>query len=133
MKKAALIVLCFVFLLSATSCAPYVSSFKALGLVRNEWGDHGSAKFQRLDGTLVLKLRMSGKGEEGAIQCTASLDEGKINVYYDSLGVKEFLFNLKAGESINERRGYVESGHNVYIIIETVEPAKGSVEINLGK
>ena len=134
MKKLILCVLCLSLLLSCASCGMrYISSYKALGLVRSEMGDHGRAKFGRLDGTLVLKLRMSGTGLENSIGCNASLEEGEINVYYDVFGVKEFLFNLKAGESINERRGYIESGKRVYIIIETVEPAKGSVSIDLGK
>lgn len=134
MKKLLLVILCLTVLLSSTSCDfRYVSSYKALGLVRSEMGDRGSVKFGRLDGTVVLKLKMSGTGLENSIGCKATLDEGEINVYYDIFGVKEFLFNLKAGESIDERRGYIESGHRVYIIIETVTPAKGSVEIDLRK
>lgn len=134
MKKLLLVILCLTVLLSSTSCDfRYVSSYKALGLVRSEMGDRGSVKFGRLDGTVVLKLKMSGTGLENSIGCKATLDEGEINVYYDIFGVKEFLFNLKAGESIDERRGYIESGHRVYIIIETVTPAKGSVEIDLCK
>ena len=134
MKKLLLVLLCFALLISATSCSfRYISSYKALGLVCNEMGDRGSAKFSRLDGTLVLKLKMNGTGLENSIGCKATLDEGEINVYYDIFGVKEFLFNLKAGESIDERRGYIESGRRVYIIIETVTPAKGSVEIDLRK
>ena len=134
MKKILLILLCLTVLFSSTSCDfRYVSSYKALGFVRTEMGDRGSAKFGRLDGTVVLKLKMSGTGLENSIGCKATLDEGEINVYYDIFGVKELLFNLKAGESIDERRGYIESGHRVYIIIETVTPAKGSVEIDLRK
>ena len=131
MKKILLCFLCVILVFSVSAC-DYVSSYKALMFVRMERGDHGSISFSSLSGTYVMKLRMSGEGQEGSIHCKASLDEGEINVYYDSLGVKEFLFNLKAGESIDERRGYIESGF-VYIIIETVTPAKGSVEIDLRK
>ena len=134
MKKLLLILVCLTVLFSSTSCNfRYISSYKALGLVRSEMGERGIAKFGRLDGTLVLKLKMSGKGLENSIGCKASIEEGEINVYYDIFGVKELLFNLKAGESIDERRGYIESGKTVYIIIETVTPAKGSVEIDLRK
>lgn len=133
MKKLFLFVLCIALLFSTTAC-DYVSSYKALMFVREERGDHGSISFSSLSGTYVMKLRMSGKGQEGSIHCVASLDEGEINVYYDSLGVKEFLFNLKAGESIDERRGYFESGRTVYIIIETVNTAKqGKIQIDLRK
>ena len=134
MKKALFIILCFIFLLSATSCTPYVSSYKALMFVRTENGDHGSISFSKFEGTYVMKLRMSGKGQEGSILCKATLEEGEINVYYDWLGTKELLFNLKAGESIDERLGYIESGHTVSIIIETVTPAKeGKISIDFRK
>lgn len=134
MKRALLIVLCFTLLFSATSCSDYVSSYKALMLVREEHGDHASISFSKLEGTYVMKLKMSGTGQEGSIHCKASLDEGEINVYYDALGVKELLFNLKAGESIDERRGYIESGKTVYIIIETVTPSQeGKISIDLRK
>ena len=133
MKKLFLFVLCIALLLSATAC-DYVSSYKALMFVRQERGDHATISFSKLEGTYVMKLRMKGEGQEGSIQCKASLEEGEINVYYDSLGVKEFLFNLKAGESIDEHRGYFESGKTVYIIVETVTPAKnGKISIDLRK
>ena len=133
MKKILLCFLCVILVFSVSAC-DYVSSYKALMFVRSEMGDHGSVSFSRIEGTYVMKLRMSGKGQEGSIHCIASLGEGEINVYYDALGVKEFLFNLKAGESIDERRGYFESGRTVYIIIETVTPAKeGKISIDLRK
>lgn len=134
MKKLLLAILCFAILFSSVACSGYVSSYKALMFVRMERGDHGSVSFSHLEGTYVMKLRLSGEGQEGSIQCKASLGEGEINVYYDALGVKELLFNLKAGESIDERRGYFESGKTVYIIVETVTPAKeGKIEIDLRK
>lgn len=134
MKKALLIVLCIALLLSITACSGYVSGYKALMFVRTERGDHGSISFSSFEGTYVMKLKMKGEGQEGSILCNASLEEGEINVYYDIFGVKEFLFNLKAGESINERRGYIESGHTVHIIIETVTPAKeGKISIDFRK
>jgi hypothetical protein len=133
MKKLFLFVLCIALLLSATAC-DYVSSYKALMFVRQERGDHATISFSKFEGTYVMKLRMKGEGQEGSIQCTASLEEGEINVYYDWLGTKELLFNLKAGESIDERRGYIESGKTVYIIVETVTPAKnGKISIDLRK
>ena len=134
MKKALLIVLCIALLLSITACSGYVSSYKALMFVREERGDHARISFSGFEGTYVMKLKMKGEGQEGDIHCKASLTEGEINVYYDWLGTKELLFNLKAGESIDERRGYIESGHTVHIIIETVTPAKeGKVSIDFRK
>ena len=134
MKKILLCFLCLTLLLSVTACSGYVSSYKALMFVRSEMGDHATISFSKLEGTYVMKLKMKGEGQEGSIHCKASLDEGEINVYYDWLGTKELLFNLKAGESIDERRGYIESGKTVYIIVETVTPAKeGKISIDLRK
>ncbi len=134
MKKALLIVLCIALLLSVTACSGYVSGYKALMFVREERGDHASISFSGFEGTYVMKLKMKGEGQEGDIHCKASLTEGEINVYYDWLGTKELLFNLKAGESIDERLGYIESGHTVHIIVETVTPAKeGKISIDLRK
>ena len=134
MKKALLIVLCIALLLSVTACSGYVSGFKAFLFVREERGVHASISFSGFEGTYVMKLKMKGEGQEGDIHCKASLTEGEINVYYDWLGTKELLFNLKAGESIDERLGYIESGHTVHIIIETVTPAKeGKISIDLRK
>ena len=134
MKKILLIVLCFTLLFSFVACSGYVSSYKALMFVREEHTDHASIRFSSLEGTYVMKLKMKGEGQEGDIHCKASLTEGEINVYYDWLGTKELLFNLKAGESIDERLGYIESGHTVHIIVETVTPAKeGKISIDLRK
>ena len=134
MKKALLIVLCIALLHSVTACSGYVSGYKALMFVREERGDHASISFSGFEGTYVMKLKMKGEGQEGDIHCKASLTEGEINVYYDWLGTKELLFNLKAGESIDERLGYIESGHTVHIIVETVTPAKeGKISIDLRK
>lgn len=134
MKKILLVLLCLTLLFSATSCGiRYISSYKALGLVRSAMGDHGIVKFSMLDGTLVLNLRMSGSVDQGQIHYAAFLEEGELNVYYDASGTKELLFNIQAGERIDDLDGYVEGGNRVYIIIETVTPAKGSVEIDLRK
>lgn len=133
MKKLFLFVLCTALLFSTTAC-DYVSSYKALMFVRTENGDHGSISFSSFQGRYVMKLKMNGKGQEGSIQCKASLGEGEINVYYGWLGTKELLFNLKGGESIDERLGYIESGHTVYIIVETITSAKdGKISIDFRK
>ncbi len=134
MKKILLFVLCVAILLSVTACSGYVNSYKALMFVRQEHGDHASISFSGFEGTYVMKLKLKGEGQEGSIHCKASLTEGEINVYYDWLGTKELLFNLKAGESIDEHLGYIESGRTVYIIVETVTPAKeGKISIDLRK
>ena len=128
-KRVFITILTICLLWTLTSC-DNVSSYSALGLTRVSRENHCSAQFQRLKGTLVLKPRFTD-GSEGTLEYTAHLSEGEINVYYHCCGVKTLLFNLKAGEELdNVRNGYIERGRQT-IIIETVEAAKGSVSINL--
>ena len=41
------------------------------------------------------------------------------------------LISVKAGESVEGRGGYVESGKTIYILIEATEKAKGKIEVEL--
>lgn len=126
MKRMVLFILTLLLLCTLVACE--VSSYSALGLVRVTRENYCSASFARLDGKLVLNPNHSGEGESD-IHYTASLEEGEINVYYKvAADVKELLFNIKAGDSIDARGGYIESGRQT-IIIETVAPAKGEIII----
>ena len=131
MKKRMSFALAIILLISLCSCDKYTSSYKAMGLIRNQTSHSCSAQFYSLDGRLVFKVKKSGEGEEGSIHISAEVEEGELYVYYDIFGVKEELAHLSAGESVNENRGYVESGKTVYIIIETVGKARGKVSVEL--
>ena len=131
MKKLTSLVLVFILLISLCSCDKYTSSYRAVGLVRINTSHSFETSFYSLDGQLVFKVKKSGKGEEGSIHISAEVEEGEIYVYYDIYGVKEELAHLSAGESVDENRGYVESGKRVYIIIETVGSARGKVSCEL--
>ena len=131
MKKLTSLVLVFILLISLCSCDKYTRSFRAVGLVETNTSHSFETSFYSLDGRLVFKVKKSGKGEEGSIHISAEVEEGEIYVYYDIYGVKEELAHLTAGESVDENRGYVESGKTVYIIIETVGSARGKVSCEL--
>ena len=131
MKKLISIALTIILLISLCSCDKYTSSFRAVGLVKTNTSHSFETSFYSLDGQLVFKVKKSGKGEEGSIHISAEVEEGEIYVYYDIYGVKEELAHLSAGESVDENRGYVESGNKVYIIIETVGKARGRVSCEL--
>lgn len=131
MKKLISIALTIILLISLCSCDKYTSSFRAVGLVKTNTSHSFETSFYSLDGQLVFKVKKSGKGEEGSIHISAEVEEGEIYVYYDIYGVKEELAHLSAGESVDENRGYVESGNKVYIIIETVGSARGKVSCEL--
>ena len=128
MKRVFKLFLITLLLVILTSCK-YTSSYKAVGLIRTTKENYCYAKFHKLDGTLIFKVRNTQE-DEGNIRYYGKLEEGEINVYYDSLGIKELLFTVKAGEEIESKGGYIEEDRNIYIIIETVEPSKGKIEIN---
>ena len=128
-RQTVALLLAVLLLLLLPSC-DYVSSYSAIGLVRESRDNYCHAQFHQLKGTLVLKPRFT-EGAEGCLEYTAYLSEGEINVYYDCCGVKSLLFNLKAGEEIDgERGGYIERGRQT-VIIETVGTAKGAVSVSL--
>lgn len=131
MKKLISIALTIILLISLCSCDKYTSSYRAVGLVKMNTSHSFETSFYSLDGQLVFKVKKSGEGEEGSIHISAEVEEGEIYVYYDIYGVKEELAHLTAGESVDENRGYVESGKKVYIIIETVGSARGKVSCEL--
>jgi hypothetical protein len=81
-------------------------------------------------GSLVFKIKKTDGGE-GDMAYSIEAEEGEITLYYDIYGVKEELCTVKAGESLSERGGYIESGYSVYIIIEANEKARGSVSVEL--
>ncbi len=66
---------------------------------------------------------------EGCLYYKATLTEGEVNVYYDNglLWDKELLFTVKAGETLEDKGGYIEG--DVDIIIEPISPSTGTIEI----
>ncbi len=125
-------ILCIVLALLAlvlTSCEPYVSSYSAVMMSRSALPGRASVSFGRLEGTYVIKSRVELDGAaEGAISYTASLLEGEINIYYDIYGTKELLLHLSTEDgTASGTGGYIERGKTLYIIIETVTPAKGEL------
>ena len=111
-------------LVSLLSCE--ISSYVAIGLIKSTKDNYCMTSFHRLEGNLALTSRYT-KSSEGQIHYTASLEEGEVNVYYCG-SVKELLFNIKAGETLDDRGGYIEKGPQK-IIIETVTPSKGKIII----
>ena len=130
MKKFLAVVLLLVMLLTLTACEPYTSSYKAIMLITNHTTNSCSAKFDRLTGTMVFKVRRTEPGE-GDIAYSITVEEGELTLYYDAFGVKEQLAKATAGQSVPARGGYVEKGYKVYVIIEATEGTKGSVSVSL--
>ncbi len=101
----------------------YVSSYSASMLVRSQWGGRCEMSFSRFSGKYVFKIT-AGKAD-GDIAYSASLDEGKISVYYESDGMDsgELLFEISGGESASAHGGYVKAGESVYITVRTEDGA----------
>lgn len=125
---SAMVILSLLFVLC--SCDKYVSSYKAVGLVRGQTSHSCEAKFNSLEGQLVFKLKKTDVGE-GNVRYSVHADEGEIHLYYDASGVKEELACVKNGESLENTGGYIEGGFPVYIIIEATEKAKGEISVEL--
>lgn len=131
LKKCISLALTAVLLLFVCACGKYISSYKAIGLIKTQTLHGFETSFSSLDGQLVFKVKKTKKGTEGAIDCFIQVEKGELWVYYDIFGVKEELAHVKAGESVDEKRGYVEGGYSVYVIIEATEGTKGKVCIEL--
>ena len=131
MKKILLWIMILSFLTTLCSCDRYTSSFKAIGLVRSQTSHSCEASFYSLEeGQLVFKIKKSDRSE-GNIAYSIQVDEGELRLYYDIYGTKEELAHVKAGESVDDVGGYVESEKTVYIIIEAIEKTQGKVSVEL--
>lgn len=130
MRKRKYLILIFVAALLLSACSRHISSYKAIGLNAESSNDHCSVQFRSLTGRYVLQTKKTGSSE-GTISYSIQLEEGEINIYYDALGVKELLCSAKAGAPVTGVGGYVERGKRIYIIIETVTPARGSVTVDI--
>ena len=130
MKRTIAIVLFLTVMLTLIACdVGYASSYRAIALVQSNGRTSYRISFYELTGTATATIRRTEAGE-GELYYSASLEAGEVNVYYDANGVKELLFTVKGGETVEGRGGYVEEGRRIYIIVETVGEAKnGSIRI----
>lgn len=131
MKRIISLLLLLATIFTLCSCDSYVSSYKAVGLVRSNTSHSCDVSFLSLEGELVFKLKRSDVGSEGAISYSVSAEEGEIRLYYDIYGTKEELAYVKAGESVSSKGGYIEGGKTVYVIIEATGNAHGKVSVEL--
>ena len=122
--------LILIFSLVGCDGSSYKSSYNAVGFVHHSTRRECSADFISLDGTFVFKLNYDG--EENKLYYEASVASGNVNIYYDSLGLKEKLFTAEAGYPIEGNSGYVERG-TVYIILEAEDAKNGSIKVRIGE
>lgn len=121
MKKC-LIYFLLIFFCFLSSCSnKYVSSYKATGMNTTQETNNCSMTFKTFEGFYVFKVKKNNSAE-GNIQYSASLENGKITVYYDVaiFENKEEMFTIGSNENKSDETGYVEKGQLVYIIIESV-------------
>ena len=130
MKKIMSIITVALLSLSLCSCGKYVSSYKAVCLIKNQTSHSCEASFDSLEGQLVFKIKKSERGE-GSVNYSVQVEEGEIRLYCDVYDYKQELAHVKAGDSVTDRGGYVEGKQTVYIIIEGSDNAKGKVSVEL--
>lgn len=129
-SKILSVIIIIATLFSFTGCDNlYINSYKATMFVHGVNRHECFAKFNKLDGTFVF--RMKYRGQDDKIYYAADIEGGEVNIYYDSLGVKEKLFTAEAGYPIEGNTGFVDEG-TVYIILEADNAKRGSIKIRLG-
>lgn len=131
LSKVIALIMSFIMVVTLSSCSRYVSSYKALGLVKTQSLHNIDVSFLLLKGELVFKIKKTDSNLEGDIKYSLQVDEGEIRIYYDMYDFKEELVFAKAGESIDSRGGYIEGGKMIYIIIEAKEESRGKIKIEL--
>lgn len=109
------LVLGLMLFLSLVGCGKYISSYRAVGFVHSSEASSAFMNFYSFEGTMVFKLKSSGKNE---LKYTAKLESGNASVYYDCKGSKTELFSLQGGNEFSSNGGYFDAG-TVYIIVET--------------
>ncbi len=98
MKKRVWIAVAVVLLaIGLAGCGKYVSSYRAMALVRSTRPESASVSFSELEGTMAFRLKCR-KGS-GALQifCSAKMESGSATVYCDSDGTKREWFTIEAG------------------------------------
>lgn len=132
-RGLASILIIFSLLASLSGCgSKYVSSYRATMLVRSQTTDSCRTSFGSLDGTLVFKLKYT-KSSEGQIIFNASVEEGRVDVYFDAEGFKSKFFTAEGGYPTEGYGGYLERGYTVYIILEAKDAKNGKFEFRLGR
>lgn len=107
----------------------YISSYSAKGFKHGKKTNECYASFDELDGTFVFKMKY--RGANNKIYYAADVESGNVNIYYDSIGIKEKLFTAEGGYPIEGNTGYVDRG-TVYIILEAENAKSGSIKVRLG-
>lgn len=125
LKIVCIFFLSFIIMISTTSCDIPYSSYQARNIVRSTTSEGYKIRFDSLKG--VVSQKMLRAKYDSTILYYASLEEGEINVYLytPTDRTKTLMLNIKAGEVIQGRFGFVEKNDSATIIIETVSKSKG--------
>ena len=121
-------VLALLCLLSA--CSAYASHYKAFLFVQEETKTQCKLSFESLDGTYVHKHK-AGRDSACTLHVAAQLEEGSIRVYGDSMGEKQLLTTVQAGEPAEWYGDEIKNGQSVWIILETQGAARGRIQVDL--
>ena len=115
-RKIVLTLVIFLGLLLLSGCRGYVSSYKAILLIRGNTAHSAFMEFNSLQGRMVFTLKEK-KNSSGKMKAACKLTSGSAIVYYDD-GLKKELFTIGAGEEVEESFGPFERS-KIYILVET--------------
>ena len=114
-KSVKLVLVMAALALFLAACGRYVSSYRAVGLVRTNSAGAASMSFMTFEGRMVFRLKCA---QDQRLNYEAKLTSGRAAVYCDADGTKTELFSLGAGEELASSFGPLQKG-TVYIIVET--------------
>ncbi|MBO5867044.1 MAG: hypothetical protein J6Q55_03235 [Clostridia bacterium] len=131
MKKLLAVALLLILLFMLSACGDITfSGYSAIGLMKTETSHSCKISFYSLTGTMNFKLTRTDAGE-GAINYSIEVEQGEVTLYYNSLGTKQQLAHVTAGQTITTSGGYVERGQTVTITIEAAKGTRGKVFVDL--
>ena len=109
------LVLCF----TLSACVnKYASRYSATLMISTNTSNNASVSFDTFSGTYVIQLKNNG-ADEVFITYNATLEEGKINVYYDFNDEKLNLFEIGTDGSIEGKTEAFTGNKTIYVIIES--------------
>lgn len=115
MKRALILILLAMSVLTFVGCTVYSSSYSAIGFVHSNVSDSAYMSFSSFRGRMVFHLKFK---EPGQLACSAKLGSGEATVYYDKDGTKRELFKVQGGDDFVLSPVNFEAG-KVHLIVET--------------
>ena len=116
-------------LLTFVGCSRYTAN----SFSYENWENGGAIAFEDFQGCYIFKTKANAEGSEGTIDFYLSLTDGEgVEVFYQSeiWSEKTKLVGVYAKGSAEAKRGYIERGKTVCVIVQSVGEGKISGEFS---